>query len=186
MEDRHKVELREVRTRGDLIRFIRFPFSLYQNHPYWVPPLISEEYRMLCRDNNPAFGHCEARYIMAFRDGKMVGRIAGIINREYIRLWGRKEARFCWFDFVDDPEVSSALLRDIELWAMSKDLEGVCGPMGFTTFEKQGILVEGFDKLATVSSVYNYQYYAKHLERLGYAKDHDYVEYDMKVPPDVP
>lgn len=180
------VELREVRDRRELMAFINFPFSLYKDNKYWVPPLIRRDLKMFNPDKNPAYEHCEARYVLAYLDGQVAGRIAGIINHEYNRRWNRKTARFCWFDFIDNREVSGALLRDTEQWALSRGLECLYGPMGFTTFEKQGILVEGYNELPTASSVYNFEYYPDHLEALGYVKDHDYIECSMQPPLNVP
>lgn len=180
------VELRTVSSRTDLKEFVQFQFNLYKTSKYWVPPLIKPELRMLRKDINPALEHCDVKYLVACHDGKIVGRIAGIINHEYNRLWQKKVARFCWFDFIDDTEVSGALLRAIEEWAASKGMVNLTGPMGFTTFEKQGVLIEGFDMLPTISSTYNFDYYQKHLEVHGYTKSSDYLEFLMIPPAEVP
>ena len=180
------VEIREVKNKRNLKDFVRFPFDLYKNNKYWIPPLIKEDIHTLRSDKNPSFEHCEAVYYLAYKNGKIVGRIAGIINRRFIEIWGKKYARFCWLDFIDDEEVSEALLRKVEWWAQSKGMEDLLGPMGFTTFEHQGMLVEGFDELPTFLSAYNFDYYSKHMEKLNYLKEVDYVEYEVKTPDSVP
>ena len=180
------LEILEVKTLRDLKKFVRFPFRLYKSSPFWIPPLISGELDTLRKDRNPAFEHCEAVYYLAVKNNSIAGRIAGIINNRFIERWEKKWARFCWFDFIDDEEVSKQLLRSVETWARNKGMDGITGPMGFSTFERQGIVVKGFDDLPTFSSVYNYPYYPEHLEKHGYAKQVDYVEYLVKVPSEVP
>ena len=180
------IQLKEITSRGDLKKFVRFPYRHYRNNRYWIPPLISGEMETLNRKKNPAFEHCDVKFLHAYRDGKPVGRIAGIINHRYVDQWKRKDARFCWFDTVDDREVSAQLLGAIEQWALSRGMERLIGPMGFTTFERQGILVKGFEEMPTFSGVYNYPYYPEHLEAHGYAKEIDYVEYEVKVPAEIP
>jgi len=180
------IEIREVQSLKDLKKFVRFPFSLYKNNKYWIPPLIKEEIHTLRSDKNPSFDHCEAVYYLAYKNGKIAGRIAGIINRRFIELWEKKYARFCWLDFINDEEVSAALLKKVELWAQSKGMGALLGPMGFTTFEQQGILIEGFDELPTFLSIYNYDYYPEHMEKLNYSKEVDYIEFKVKAPEAVP
>lgn len=180
------VEIREIQSPKDLKKFVLFPFSLYKNNDYWVPPLIKEELHTLRSDKNPSFDHCEAVYYLAYKNGKIAGRVAGIINRSFIEIWKKKYARFCWLDFIDDEGVSAALLNKVELWAQSKGMEDLIGPMGFTTFEHQGMLIEGFHELPTFLSTYNYNYYQKHIEKLNYNKEVDYVEYEVKSPDSVP
>jgi GNAT superfamily N-acetyltransferase len=180
------IELKEVNGLKDLEKFVKFPFQLYKNDPFWIPPLIKDELNTLRPDINPSLEHCEWKYLMAYKDGEMAGRIAGIINYRFIEKWDKKFARFCWFDFIDDKEVSKNLISAIEDWAKAKGMEKLFGPMGFSTFERQGILVDGFDKMPTFSSVYNYEYYSNHIENAGYKKDIDYVEYEVKVPSSLP
>ncbi len=180
------VEIREARVLKDVKTFIRFPFSLYKNSEYWIPPLIKEDLHTLRPDKNPSFDHCEAVYYLAYKNKKIVGRIAGIINWSFIELWKKKYARFCWFDFIDDEKVSAALLDKVEQWALSKGMDALLGPMGFTTFEHQGILIEGFDELPTFLSAYNYPYYQTHMDKRDYVKEVDYVEYEVKTPESVP
>lgn len=180
------IEVREVRGKRGLHRFIAFPFRLYKGNPYWVPALRSDEMFTLRPDKNPAFEHCEARYFMAYKDGRPAGRVAGIINHKYAEIWGKKYARFGWLDFEDDPEVSAALLRAVEDWARSKGMEGIHGPMGFCDLDREGLLVEGFNELGTLATIYNHPYYPEHLEKLGYVKDADYVEFELTVPDEIP
>ena len=180
------VEIRRVESDRGLKAFIQFQYDLYKGNAYAVPPLYFDELNTLSKKRNPAFEFCEAEYWMAYKDGKAVGRVAGIYNPRYVEKWGLKNARFGWIDFIDDPEVSEALLRTVEDWARSKGMEGIVGPMGFTDADKEGMLVEGFEELGTMPMIYNYPYYREHLERLGYAKDVDWLEFEVKVPEWIP
>jgi hypothetical protein len=180
------VTVREVVSKKELGDFIRFPNTLYKDCPVWVPPLDFDETGTLDKTKNPAFDFCRAKYWLARRDGKIVGRIAGIINDRYIEIWKHKYARFGWVDFTDDAEVSSALFAAVENWARENGMEGMQGPLGFTDFDKEGMLVEGFDEMGTIAGIYNYPYYPQHMDRLGYAKDADWLEFRMKLAPSVP
>jgi len=180
------VTLREVTNRSDLRRFIHFPNRLFRGNPCWIPPLLMDEWNTLDRKKNPAYEHCRAKLLLAVKDGRLVGRIAGIINDLYIAKWGNKYCRFGWLDFIDDPEVSAALLGGVEAWAQENGLEAVHGPMGFTDLDREGLLIEGFGELGTFSTIYNHPYYPRHLESLGYAKDVDWVEYFIKAPKEIP
>ncbi|MCU0607802.1 MAG: hypothetical protein MUF78_10390 [Candidatus Edwardsbacteria bacterium] len=180
------VVIKEVTDNKDLKRFIHFPFSLYQDHPHWVPPLLFDEHETLNRAKNPAFEYCEAKYWLAYRDGAVVGRIAGIINRRYIEKWGNQYARFGWVDFIDDAEVVKALFDTAEQWARERGMTGVHGPLGFTDMDHEGMLVEGFGELGTLAAIYNHPYYPRRLEAIGYAKDVDWVEFEVKVPKALP
>ncbi|HET7839114.1 MAG TPA: GNAT family N-acetyltransferase [Rectinemataceae bacterium] len=180
------LEIRRVENLRQLKAFIRFPYRIYGGDPCWVPPLDFDDLGTLRKDKNPAFEHCEAEYWIAYRDGSPVGRIAGIINHPANEKWGTKLARFGWIDFVEDFEVAEALLRTVEDWARSKGLEGVHGPLGFTDFDREGMLVEGFAELATLATNYNRPYYPQYLERLGYAKDIDWVEFQIATPSVIP
>lgn len=180
------VELQEVASRADLKRFVAFPERLYRRHPYYVPKLVGEELHTLRRDVNPAFEYCEARYWLAMKDGQPAGRIAGIVNRRYIDTWGRRRIRFGWVDFVDDPDVADALFAAVENWGRSRGLEEIHGPLGFCDFDRQGMLVEGFDQLDGMTTIYNYPYYPAHVERMGYEKDVDWFEYQITVPAAIP
>ena len=170
----------------DLKKFVKFPLSLYRNHPYYVPSLTSAETETLDWKGNPSFEICDARYWIASLDGKIVGRIVGIINHSYIKKWGNRYGRFGWIDFINDREVSAALLGAVEDWCREKGMEGVHGPLGFTDFDKEGMLIEGFDELGTQPMIYNYPYYPQHLEALGYKKDADWVEFEVSAPKEIP
>lgn len=180
------VSIREVKGRKDLARFIRFPFSLYRGSRCWVPPLLFDERNTLDPAKNPAYEHCRVRLLLAEEDGRLLGRIAAIINEKYIQKWGNKYCRFGWLDFVDDPRVSAALLGAVESWARENGLEAVHGPMGFTDLDREGMLIEGFEELGTYSTYYNHPYYPRHLEALGYTKDADWIEFYIKAPKEIP
>ncbi|HAA25005.1 MAG TPA: hypothetical protein DCE11_02625, partial [Ruminiclostridium sp.] len=135
------VDIVEVKNRKQLKEFIYFPFKLYEDNPYWVPPLIMDEYITLDRRKNPAFEYCDAKYWLAYKNGELVGRIAGIQNHAYVKKWGNKYTRFGWIDFIDDTEVSKALLETVEKWAAVQGMEAVHGPLGFCDLDKQGMLV---------------------------------------------
>jgi ribosomal protein S18 acetylase RimI-like enzyme len=180
------IEIRPVESGRDLRRFVNFPFSLYRGNPHWVPPLLLDEHHTLRRDRNPAFGYCRARYWMAWRGSRPVGRIAGIINDRYIEIWGRKLARFGWVDFEDDPEAARALFEAAESWARGQGMDGIHGPLGFTDMDHEGMLVEGFEELGTLAAIYNHPYYPRLVESLGYSKDVDWVEFEVKVPERIP
>ncbi len=176
------IEMKEVKTLGDLKKFIGFPYKLYKKHPYWVPPLFMDEMNTLRKDKNPAFEHCETCYWLAYKNKRIVGRIAAIINKLYIDKWKNKYARFGWIDFIDDKEVSKALLETAENWAKQKGMTAVHGPLGFTDLDYEGMLIEGFDELGTLATIYNYPYYPEHITQLGYKKDTDWMEYELPVP----
>jgi GNAT superfamily N-acetyltransferase len=176
------ITIKEVTTTKDLKAFIRFPFTLYKGNDYWVPALEFDELNTLRRDRNAAFEHCEAHYWLAIRDGKIVGRVATILNRKHIEKWGQKYLRFGWLDFIDDPQVSAALLGTVETWAKELGMAAVHGPLGFTDLDREGMLVEGFNEVGTLATYYNHPYYPIHMERLGYVKDTDWVEYEISTP----
>ena len=176
------VQIKEVASRKDLKAFIRFPHDLYRGNPYWVPSLTMDELNTLRKDRNPAFEHCEARYWLAYRDGQPVGRVAAILNHAHIQKWGQKYMRFGWIDFVDDTEVADALLGAVEAWAREAGMQAVHGPLGFTDLDREGMLVEGFEELATLSTNYNFPYYPAHMQRMGYGKDTDWVEHEISIP----
>jgi len=176
------VQIKEITTLKDLKAFINFPFTLYRDNPYWVPNLISDDLNTLRRDKNPAFETCQARYWLAYRDGVMVGRVAAILNPPHYERWGQHYMRFGWLDFIDDPQVSTALLQAVEAWAKQTGMTAVHGPLGFTDMDREGMLVEGFNELATMATYYNHPYYPAHMEKLGYTKDTDWVEYEISMP----
>jgi GNAT superfamily N-acetyltransferase len=176
------VQIKEVLNQKDLKAFIDYPHKLYKGNKYWVPTLVSDDENTLRRDRNPAFEHCEARYWLALRDGKIVGRVAAILNQPHIKRWGEAYMRFGWIDFIDDLEISTALMKTVEAWAAERNLAAVHGPLGFTDMDREGMLIFGFDELATLATIYNHPYYPLHLEKLGYQKDIDWVEYEISMP----
>ncbi len=176
------VELIEVKSKKLLKDFIRFPFTLYRNHPFWVPPIFQDEWNTLNPGKNPASKFCESRLFLARKNGKYAGRIALILNHRYIKKWGKKLLRFGWVDFTDDPEVSSALFAAAGGWAKELCLEGIHGPLGFTDLDPEGMLVEGFDEEGTLPMIYNHPYYPRHLEAAGYRKDADWFQFEITVP----
>ena len=181
------VEIKRVTDKNGLKQFIRFYYDLYRGSKYAVPFLFFDEYNTLSPDKNPSFECCEAEYFMAFRDGKPVGRVAGIINNRANERWNRRLVRFGWFDFVDDPAVSKALLDAVEQWGKSKGMNEIAGPLGFTDMDREGMLIEGFEEMATTYINYNYPYYSRHMEQMSvWQKDNDYIEYHVKVPDVVP
>jgi hypothetical protein len=176
------IQVREVTTQKELKLFIHFPFLLFRDNQNWVPSLMFDELNTLRRDKNPAFDHCEAKYWLAWRDGHMVGRVAAILNRKHIEKWGQRYMRFGWIDFIDDPSVPAALLNRVEGWAKETGMTAVHGPLGFTDLDREGMLVEGFNELSTLATIYNHPYYPMHMENLGYTKDIDWMEYELLVP----
>lgn len=179
------IELKKVQSKSDLKKFIQFPFDLFKGNEFWVPPLNSGEMETLDKEKNPAFEHCEAEYWLAYKDGKLAGRIAGIINHAANKNWGNK-VRFGWIDFVEDIEVAKALLNAVEEWGKSKGMTEVTGPMGFNDMDNEGMLVEGFDKLPTISNIYNYPYYPIFMEQLGYYKEDDWLQYKFNASQPIP
>jgi hypothetical protein len=180
------IEIRPVESAKELKAFVRFPYSIYKDDPCWVPPLDMDDLNTLRKDKNPAFEYCEAEYWMAYKDGKAVGRVAGIINRRVIEKWGKKYARFSWIDFIEDFEVASALIKTVGDWAASKGMVGLQGPLGFTDLDKEGMLIEGFDQMGTYATGFNKPYYAPYMERLGFTKDIDWIEFRVKTPEAIP
>ena len=181
------IEIKEVTTKDDLKRFVQFYYDLYRGNDCAVPFLYSDEMATLRSDKNPSFECCEAKYFLAFKDGKLVGRVAAIINRRANERWNCHQVRFGWFDFIDDLEVSTALLKAVESWGREKGMTEMAGPLGFIDTDREGMLVEGFDQLSTMYINYNYPYYPQHMERMGgFRKDNDYLEMKVKVPEVVP
>lgn len=176
------VEIKPVTTRKELKTFVQFYYDLYRQSPFAVPYLYSDELKTLDKDKNPAFAFCDTNYFLAYKDGKVCGRIAGIINRRANDHWQRKTVRFGWFDFIDDAEVAGALLKAVAEWGRQQGMTQIVGPMGFEDMDREGMLVEGFEEISSMYVNYNYPYYPTHLERLGFVKDNDYVEYKVKVP----
>ncbi len=181
------IEIRKVSTKKELKTFVQFYYDLYRGSEFAVPYLYSEEIATLRRDKNPSFECCEADYFLALKDGKVAGRVAAIINYRANERWNCHQVRFGWFDFIDDIEVSTALLKTVEDWGREKGMNEIAGPLGFIDTDREGMLVEGFDQLSTMYINYNYPYYPKHMERIeGFRKDNDYLEMKVKVPEVVP
>jgi len=180
------VIIKEVSNKKDLKAFVQFNIDLYKDNPYHVPCLIDDDLTTLNKEKNPAFEVCDAIYFLAYKNGKIVGRIAGIINRKSNEVWDQKLARFGFVDFIDDSEVSNALFDAVEKWAKEQGMNSLHGPMGFTDLDHEGMLIEGFDQLGTMSTIYNHPYYPEHLERIGFNKDQDWHEFKIYIPDAVP
>lgn len=168
--------IREISTKKELKQFVKFPFTLYKNNKYWVPPIIKDEVSNFDKTKNPVFEHAEARFFLAYKDKQIVGRIVAIINWTEIKSQKIKKMRFGWFDFVDDTNVSKALLQKINEIGKQNNLEFIEGPVGFSNMDKVGVLTEGYDQTSTMVTWYNYAYYVNHLEKLGYKKSQKFVE----------
>lgn len=181
------IEIKKVESKKDLKTFIDFHYDLYEGNEYDVPNLFSDEMNTLSKDKNAAFEFCEAEYYLAYKDGKLAGRVAAIINHKANNKWGKKSVRFGWIDFIDDREVSKALLDAVEKYGKEKGMEDMVGPLGFTDMDPEGMLVWGFDQLGTMPTIYNYAYYPEHIEALeGFEVDNKYVEFKIMVPNEVP
>lgn len=181
------IEIRKVENKKDLKTFIDFHYDLYKGNEYDVPNLFCDEMNTLCKDRNAAFEFCESQYFLAYKDGKLAGRVAAIINHKANERWNSKTVRFGWIDFIDDREVSKALLQAVEDYGKSKGMEDMVGPLGFTDMDPEGMLTWGFDQLGTMPTIYNYPYYPEHIEALGgYEIDNKYVEFKVIVPDTIP
>lgn len=176
------LEIKEITTRKELKQFIEFTNTLYRESEYYCPPLFFDEVNCFDKEKNPALEVCDYKLWMAYRDGKAVGRIAGIVNYKANEKWGYKNARFGWFDFIDDLEVSKALLDTVAAWGKEKGMTAINGPVGFTDFDHQGLLLEGYDYLAPMASLYNFPYYVKHFDAYGLTKDADWIEIQVYPP----
>ena len=182
------IEIREVQpVKKELLEFVHYPIdNLYKDNKYYVPALVLDEVGTLSPDENPAFDFCQSVYYMAYKDGKPVGRIAGIINNAVNEKMGEKDLRFGFVDFIDDKEVSSKLFEAVEKWGKARGMERMVGPLGFTDMDPEGLLVEGYDQVSTMATIYNYPYYVDHIEALGFKKDNDWVEFKIYVPDAIP
>ena len=180
------IVIKEVTGKKELRQFVRFNIDLYKGNPYHVPSLIYDEMMTLDRKQNPAFEVCDAIYFLAYKGDRIVGRIAGIINRRSNEVWNQKRARFGFVDFIDDDEVVDALFNAVRQWAKQQGMEELCGAMGFTDLDHEGMLVHGFDQLGTMATIYNHPYYPQQLERMGFVKDQDWHEFKVYVPDCVP
>jgi len=170
------ITIKEAKTKKELTDFIKFPFSLYKNNKYWVPPIIADELETFDKTKNPAFENAEAYFYIAYKNSEIVGRIAAIINWSEVHNQQKKKVRFGWFDVIDDIEVTKALLEKVYELGQKNNLEHVEGPMGFSNLDKVGVLTEGFNEIGTMITWYNYPYYATHFEQLGYNIEKEYIE----------
>lgn len=180
------VVVKKVSSRREMRTFISFAYNLYKNHPCYVPNLLSDDASTLDRKKNHAFEFCEADYFLAYKDGKVAGRVAAIINHKANEAWNVRQVRFGWIDFIEDIEVLEALLKTVSDWGRERGMTDIAGPLGFTDFDPEGMLVDGFDKMGTMITIYNYEYYPAFFERLGYHKEVDWVEYLIRLPESLP
>lgn len=180
------VVVKKVSSRREMRTFISFAYNLYKNHPCYVPNLLSDDAATLDRKKNHAFEFCEADYFLAYKDGKVAGRVAAIINHKANEAWNVRQVRFGWIDFIEDIEVLEALLKTVSDWGRERGMTDIAGPLGFTDFDPEGMLVDGFDKMGTMITIYNYEYYPAFFERLGYHKEVDWVEYLIRLPESLP
>ena len=175
------ITVKEVRTKKEQRQFINFPLKMYKNNPYFVPPLYGDEKAVFKKDY-PYYETCEAVYYLAYRDDQVVGRISGILQKASNKLRNEKRVRFTRFDAINDQEVADALFGTVEKWALDKGMDTICGPLGFSDLEREGLLIEGFDQLATFEEQYNADYYQKLIEKCGYGKEADWIEHKILVP----
>ena len=181
------INIKKVATKKELKTFIRFNYELYKENPYAVPDLYDDMVSTFSREKNPAFDFCEADYFLAYDgQGNVVGRVAAIINQRSNETWGAKNVRFGWIDFIDDEEVSHALLDAVAQWGRERGMDTMQGPLGFTDMDAEGMLIEGFDQLSTMATIYNYPYYQRHIENYGLEKDADWVEFKINIPDGIP
>ena len=180
------IKVKQVLNSSDLELFIKFPMELYKGNPYYVPPLINEEKSIWVKEENPALQYSEATQFLAYKGENIVGRIAVMINHKEEKELGIRKVRFGWLDFIDDIEVSKTLIDTAIEYAKSKGISKIEGPMGFTNLDKAGMLTKGFDKLATMIGIYNFDYYPKHMEQLGLVKEKEWVEFEINFPNTLP
>jgi len=178
--------IKRVSSNGDMRKFRNFPYKLYRDNEFWCPPMRNSEKKTLSPKKNPAFEFCEAEYWLAWKSNELVGRIAGIISYKANEARNEKLVRFGWIDFIDDPEVSFLLISTVIEWGNSKGMTGIHGPLGFSIMDNEGMLVKGFTELGTMASIYNYPYYPVHMEKLGFQKSLDWVQFELEVVGPVP
>ncbi|MCX6252731.1 MAG: hypothetical protein NTX61_18505 [Bacteroidetes bacterium] len=181
-----EIIMKQVTTKSDLRKFIGFQYTLYKGNQFWCPQMRMDEMKTLSRKKNPAFDFCEANYWLAYKGKKLVGRVAGIINHKANERWNEQLVRFGWIDFIDDLEVSRTLIKTVEEWGKEKGMNGIHGPLGFSDMDNEGMLIKGFDEQSTLASIYNYPYYPEHMEKLGFTKAADWVQYTFDIPPVIP
>ena len=176
-----EINIKEIESKEDLKKFVMFPFDLYKDSKYWVAPIIKEELEVLGKEINPVFKNADANYFLAYINGKIVGRIAALINWIEVNEIKKKKVRFGWFDFVDDKNVSKSLLEKVIEIGKKNNLELIEGPVGFSNMDKAGMLIKGFEKKNTMITLYNYSYYQDHMRAYGYNKLAEWVEYELKI-----
>ena len=180
------IEIRKVETKRELKSFIRYNYELYKNNPYSVPDLYEDMLATFSTEKNPAFEFCEADYFLAYREGRIVGRVAAIINHRANETWHKKAVRFGWIDFEDDITISRALIETVKEWGRKHGMTELEGPLGFTDMDAEGMLIEGFEELSTIATIYNHPYYPRHMEQLGLEKACDWVERKIYIPDAIP
>ena len=180
------IEIRPVRTRSELKKFVNFPEKLYRDNPYYVPPLVFDQMDTLDQEKGAAQEFCDSELYLAYKDGELAGRVAAIVNHKANEQWNHKEVRFGWYDFIEDKEVAQALMDKVYEFGRKFQMESVVGPLGFTDFDPEGMLVEGYDQLSTMALIYNYPYYIDYLNEMGFGKDADWIEYIVTVPTEMP
>lgn len=180
------VEIRPVKTRRDLRRFVLFPEKLYHDNPYYIPPLVFDQMDTLDPKKGAAQEFCDSAYYLAYKDGELAGRVAAIVNYKANEQWNHKEVRFGWYDFIEDPEVARALMEKVYEFGREHQMESVVGPLGFTDFDPEGMLIEGFDAMNTMPLIYNDPYYNDYLSAMGFEKDVDWIEYKVYIPEIMP
>lgn len=180
------VEIRKVQTKKELKEFIHFANDLYKGDEYYAPSLISDDYNTFDPKKNGAFDFCQAQMFLAYKEGKVAGRVMAIINNRANETWKVKQVRYGWIDFINDEEVAKALLDAVAAWGKERGMTDIAGPLGFTDFDPEGMLVEGFERVATMIGIYNYPYYPQILEKLGYTKETDWMEYRITIPDELP
>ncbi len=176
------ITIKPVETKKELKQFIRFNYELYKGNPYAVPDFLEDTLDTFNPKKNAAYDFCSCQQFLAYKDGKIVGRVAAIINEKANKTWNTKNVRFGWIDFIDDIEVSRALLEAVEKWGRERGMENIVGPLGFTDMDPEGMLIDGFDQLSTMATIYNYPYYPVHMEKLGMEKEVGWVERKVTVP----
>ena len=180
------IEIRPVRTRSELKKFVNFPEKLYRHNPYYVPPLVFDQLDTLDQKKGAAQEFCDSELYLAYKDGELAGRVAAIVNHRANEQWNHKEVRFGWYDFIEDKEVAQALMDKVYEFGRKFQMESVVGPLGFTDFDPEGMLVEGYDQLSTMALIYNFPYYNDYLNEMGFGKDADWIEYIVTVPEEMP
>lgn len=180
------VEIRKVQTKKELKEFIHFANDLYKGDEYYAPSLISDDYNTFDPKKNGAFDFCQAQMFLAYKEGKVAGRVMAIINNRANETWKVEQVRYGWIDFINDEEVAKALLDAVAAWGKERGMTDIAGPLGFTDFDPEGMLVEGFERVATMIGIYNYPYYPQILEKLGYTKETDWMEYRITIPDELP